>query len=103
MNVYWIVCARGAFARVPVLPEGGVDGHAPRHATRAESHGSIYLTQLKVEEYGNQTRLSMTFTGQPQTFSARLLSFLMAPMIRGSLRKALEKDLKDIKDYLESN
>ena len=33
------------------------------YCTRAESHGSIYITRLSLSERGNNTLLTMSFTG----------------------------------------
>ncbi|NQZ10526.1 MAG: hypothetical protein HRT35_25515 [Algicola sp.] len=43
----------------------------------------------------------MSFTAQPQTFMAKVLSFIMAPMMKGSMNKMLAKDLSDIKAFVE--
>jgi hypothetical protein len=71
------------------------------YSTRAESHGSVYISTLSVKEDNGGTNLSMSFTGKPQTLIAKSLSFLMAPLIKGSIKKALAKDLQDIKVYVE--
>jgi hypothetical protein len=73
------------------------------YATRAESHGSVYLTRLRIDDRGDTSLLSMTFSGLPQTALAKTLSFLMSPMIKSSIRKAVLKDLQDIRDYLENS
>lgn len=72
------------------------------YCTRAESHGAVYLTRLALQESGGLTRLTMTFTGQAQTLLAKLLSGLMTVFIVGSMKKALLKDLQDIKQFVES-
>jgi uncharacterized membrane protein len=73
------------------------------YATRAESHGSVYISKLSLSQDGEITNLTMSFTGEPQTFTAKLLSTLMAPMIKSSLKKALAKDLSDIKNFVEQH
>lgn len=73
------------------------------YATRAESHGSIYVSKLHIKENNGKTSLAMSFTGTPCSFAAKVLSFLMAPMIKSSIRKALKKDLNDIKAFLEKS
>jgi carbon monoxide dehydrogenase subunit G len=69
---------------------------------RAESHGAIYRTRLAVEPLEGGTRLSMSFHGQPVTFGAKLMWALMGFMMKGSMRKALQKDLEDIKAAVET-
>jgi hypothetical protein len=45
----------------------------------------------------------MSFTGIPKSFFAKILSFLMSPLIKKSIVKALSKDLADIKAYVEQS
>lgn len=72
------------------------------YGTRAESHGSIYITRLSLKESGNNTLLSMSFTGLAQTMVAKVLSFLMGPFIKKSMKKVLLKDLQEIKGFVEA-
>jgi hypothetical protein len=44
--------------------------------------------------------MTMTFTGTPVTFMARVMSVLMRPMMK-SVVKMCAKDLDDIKDAIE--
>ena len=61
------------------------------YCTRAESHGSIYITRLSLNEAD----------AQPQTVLSKLLSFLMSGFIQKSIYKELNKDLNDIKNHVE--
>lgn len=70
--------------------------------TRAESHGAIYTTRVALAPRGDGTRLTMEFEGRPVTFGARLAWGLMGFMFKGATRKALAKDLEDIKAKVES-
>lgn len=80
------------------------DAKAPEYySTRAESHGAVYLTTLRVTENKEGTLLSMCFEGLPQTVLAKLMSFLLWPFIKSSMVKALNNDLADIKKHLESS
>tara|TARA_B100000508_G_scaffold130948_1_gene118711 strand:+ start:4206 stop:4664 length:459 start_codon:yes stop_codon:yes gene_type:complete len=72
------------------------------YQTRAESHGSIYKSWLSIEQVGDKSQLTMSFEGQAQSFFAKVFSVLMGSMMKGSMKKALLKDLNDIKGYLES-
>ena len=72
------------------------------YQTRAESHGSIYISRLSLERVGENTKLTMSFTTEAQTFFVKILSVFMGFMIKGSMKKALLKDLNDIKNHLES-
>lgn len=71
------------------------------YSTRAESHGCVYLSTLSLESVGENTQLSMSFAGKPQTLGAKILSALMGIFIRSSMKKELMKDLIDIKQYVE--
>lgn len=73
------------------------------YCTRAESHGSVYLSKLSLSKSGNGTLLTMSFEGIAQTYAAKLLSFLMGPFIKNSIKKALTKDLQDIKLFVEKH
>jgi len=73
------------------------------YQTRAESHGSIYISRLSIERIGHITKLTMSFSSEATTFLVKLVSLLMGFMIKGSMRKAINKDLTDIRTYLESN
>jgi carbon monoxide dehydrogenase subunit G len=64
---------------------------------RAESHGMIYKSVIKVVEQDSHTVLSMEFGGEAQTFIAKLMSKLMMPFFKKATIKALQKDMDDIK------
>jgi len=69
--------------------------------TRAESHGAVYITHLTLEENAGVTTFTMSFNGEPQTLSGKIMMFLMGWMFVKATREALEKDLEDIKVYAE--
>ena len=73
------------------------------YCTRAESHGSVYVSRLSLAESAGVTTLTMSFSGEAQSLLARILSALMGFMIKSSMKKELQKDLVDIKNYLEQN
>lgn len=70
--------------------------------TEARSHGAIYRTRIALEERGGGTELSMSFSAEPVSFGAKLLGLIFGTIMKGSLRKALLKDLQDIKAVAES-
>lgn len=72
------------------------------YCTRAESNGSVYTTKLSLAEIDNNTVLTMTFTGEAQTMLAKILAASMGFLIKSSLRKAMRKDLEDIKVFVET-
>lgn len=69
--------------------------------TRAESHGSVYKTRVALENRNGRTGLVMTFEGEPQTLGAKIMWGLTGFLFKGATRKALAKDLADIKAALE--
>jgi len=71
------------------------------YSTRAESHGSVYKTNLALSEQGQNTQLTMEFEGVPQTFAAKLMSATMGIFFKGATKKALMQDLVDIKTAVE--
>ena len=74
-----------------------------QYTTRAESHGSVYLTTVEVTEVsGGQTNLAIVCDAKPQSAFAWVVSLLMAPLVTGSTTKALRRDLDDIRRSLES-
>ncbi len=74
-----------------------------RYSARAESHGSVYLTEVEVTgESGGRTNLAIAFHAKPQSALARVVSLLMAPWITGSTTKALRQDLDDTRCFVES-
>ena len=73
------------------------------YQTRAESHGSIYISRLSIKRVENHTKLTMSFSAEAQTFFAKIFSLCMGFIIKGSMKKALIKDLNDIKTHVESN
>ena len=71
------------------------------YSTRAESHGSIYVSRLSLAESAGITTLAMSFAGEAQSLVAKILSALMGVFMKGSIEKELQKDLVDIKSYVE--
>jgi len=72
------------------------------YKTRAESHGAVYVTTLKITDAGKNVRLSMNFEGTPQTFGAKIMSALTSGMAKKATEEALMHDLMDIKAKVEN-
>lgn len=66
------------------------------YETNALNHGMAYTTRLSVAELGDGTTLTMTFDARPTTLAARLM-MPIGMMFNGTVRKALQQDLNDIK------
>lgn len=71
------------------------------YETRAESHGSVYKTRIALHDRNGRTGLEMTFECEPQSVGAKILWGLVGFLFKGATRKALAKDLADIKAALE--
>ena len=71
------------------------------YQTRAESHGSIYTSRLSIKSIKNKTQLTMSFGGEAQSLFAKVFSLCLGFMMKVAMRKALLKDLTDIKEHLE--
>ncbi len=72
------------------------------YQTRAESHGSVYTSKLSIEPAGEKSVLTMSFSTEPKKLMARIFSFCLGPLMKGSIKKAFLKDLNDIKKHTES-
>lgn len=79
-----------------------VASEAPKYyETHAENHGAIYTSKLEVTSNDSGATLTMSFKGEPQTFGAKLMSFLMTPLFKGATKKMVQKDLEEIKAFAE--
>lgn len=71
------------------------------YKTRAENHGAVYISTLTIIEEEGQNYLLMGFKGEAQTFFAKIMSALMAPLMKKSTIKLVRQDLEDIKKIVE--
>jgi hypothetical protein len=71
------------------------------YKTRAESHGSIYITEVGIVEENGKNHIRMEFNGQPQSFGAKIMGAMLGSMMKNATKKALMKDLEDIKKASE--
>lgn len=68
---------------------------------RAESHGHVYKSFVRVRPEGSGSVLSMGFEGHPQGMAARIVGTLMGAMMRSQTKKMMDQDLADIKRAAE--
>jgi len=73
-----------------------------RYATFAESHGSKYFSEIRIEPTEAGCRLSMKFRGEAQTNLTKVMDATIGRLFVRSLRKAMAKDLADIAAATES-
>lgn len=72
------------------------------YKTRAESHGMVYLTDVYISSEDDQNFLHQDFEGIPQTFGAKMMMVITGFMFRSATKKAVMKDLEDIKIAAEA-
>jgi hypothetical protein len=70
------------------------------YKTRAEDSGFVFLSRLSISDGGSGVTLSTSHDTQPQGFVAKLKSTPMF-LFKGVIRKALTRDLNDIKARVE--
>ena len=73
------------------------------YQTRAESHGSIYISKMSVSPEGDKTKLTFSFSGQAVSLFAKIMMKLMGGMLKKSMDEAMMKDLEDIKAHVEAS
>ncbi len=66
------------------------------YGTSAESHGSKYFSEIRVEAIDAGSRLTMNFRGEPQTTFTKIMDVTIGRLFMGATRKAFAKDLADI-------
>jgi carbon monoxide dehydrogenase subunit G len=72
-----------------------------RYLLTAESHGSRYRTEFRFEPGAAAgTEVVMTFRGEPLTTFAKVMTFVMKPMMK-SMAKLCARDLADLKRSIE--
>ena len=71
-----------------------------RYALGCENHGCRYHSELLFTSVDGGTDVEMRFQAEPLTGFAKVMSFLMKPMMKG-VTKCLDQDLEDIKKSLE--
>jgi hypothetical protein len=72
-----------------------------RFAIGAESNGCRFLSEFSFRSDGPATEVEMSFGAEPLTFPAKVMAFLMSPMMR-SMEKVCAKELEELKSAVES-
>ena len=72
------------------------------YSTAAQSHGSNYFSQLRVQPLASGCRLTMEFRGEPQTAFTKIMDRTLGRFFIGTTKKALAKDLDDIAGAAEA-
>ncbi|MEO0478992.1 MAG: SRPBCC family protein [Planctomycetota bacterium] len=71
-----------------------------RFLLTADSHGSHYRSEFRIDERESGCRLMLSFEATPKSFFAKLMSFMMKPMMKKMAQMCL-KDLEDMKRAAE--
>jgi len=72
------------------------------YVVEARSHGCHYRTPFTLEDLGGgETKITMTFTGTPETFMAKVMMAAFAFMTK-TMTKCIAADLADIKRICEA-
>lgn len=69
----------------------------------ARNHGCDYRSAIRVTPQGAGCRLEFEFGATPLTFAAKLMGALMAPLMSGAIRRALDADLAALKTHCEKH
>ena len=73
------------------------------YTVRAESHGAIYTTVMSMQGEDGAVELAWEFGAEVVSTGAKIMWFLTGWMMKGSTKKALTKDLEDIKRVAEQS
>ncbi len=73
------------------------------YRTRAESHGCVYVSQMSLSDVDGGTQLTFSFSGKATSIVSKIMSFCMSWFLVKSMKKELDKDLLDIKQYMEQS
>jgi Polyketide cyclase / dehydrase and lipid transport len=71
------------------------------YETRAESHGFVFLTTLRLAGQDGSVTVTSAHDSQPQGLVARLKTIPMALFFKGVIRKHILQDLNDLKTAVE--
>lgn len=71
------------------------------YKTKAEDGGFVFLTTKRISESGGGITLTESHESNPQGIRAKLMSIPMGLFFKRVIRKALLKDLQDIKTAVE--
>ena len=73
------------------------------YRTRAERPNVVYISTLSLKGEENGTTLSMEFEAEISSLGTRIMSAITGVFFKKATRDALQKDLEDIKQYVEGS
>lgn len=68
----------------------------------ADSHGCHYVSTFRFTPDAGGTRVDFDFTGTAHSVGAKVMSAVMGPLMKGTMRKMLAKDLHELKRHIEA-
>jgi hypothetical protein len=72
------------------------------YQTRAESCGAIYISRVYIVAEDDQNYLGMKFEGESSSFCSKVMTIAMGWLFVGQAKKAMLKDLNDLKVMAET-
>lgn len=72
------------------------------YSVEAESHGMKYHSTYTFDQEGDNTMVEMVFEGTPVSLWAKISAPLFGVVFKGATKKALQKDMHDLKKLLET-
>ena len=73
------------------------------YKTRAQNQGAVYKSTMSVKELGENTLLTMSFESEASSLMVKVVSAVMGIFVKRAMVKMLDKDLHDIKHFVENN
>lgn len=71
------------------------------YSVDAESHGMKYHSTYTFNDVGGGTTVEMVFEGTPVSLGAKITAPIFGLIFKGATKKALQKDMHDLKRLLE--
>ena len=73
-----------------------------KYVLGCNSCGCIYRSEFLFEPKSGGTLLTFTFASQPVSFMAKVMGFILKPLMAKMMKKCLEEVAKDINDLKEN-
>lgn len=67
-----------------------------RYVLGAKSCGTRFESELRFEDHGSGTNAIMTIAAEAETIRAKVLGFVMRPMMKRVMMRCIAKDLDDV-------
>jgi len=73
-----------------------------RYTVEANSHGMRYETLMEFTPEGDGTKVTWTFDGTPLTLGSKIMAPIFGLLMKGTMRKCLQRDLDALRDVCEA-